>query len=185
MPRGKDPMRSPLPLLGLATAVLCGCQPPPPAPEGLDEASRFVLREFYSDDATVSAGLTGLMTGLGLQFYTNGIELPFSLVQSPAALLDPFMPSGYAYVTSGKPIFSVPANIPVAFELTILFGGVLTVLGFFTVGRLYPRKLDAAYEPRFSAEEFGLVVSCRERDVAEIEALMRAHDAVEVTLVES
>ena len=44
-------------------------------------------------------------------------------------------------------------------------------------------KLDSDYEPRFSAEEFGLVVSCRERDVAEIEALMRAHGALEVTLV--
>ena len=51
------------------------------------------------------------------------------------------------------------------------------------MGRLYPRKLDSDYEPRFSAEEFGLVVSCRERDVAEIEALMRAHGALEVTLV--
>jgi hypothetical protein len=37
------------------------CTPPPPAPEGLDDAARFVFREFYSDDATVGAGLTGLM----------------------------------------------------------------------------------------------------------------------------
>lgn len=37
------------------------CTPPPPAPEGLDDAARFVFREFYSDDATIGAGLTGLM----------------------------------------------------------------------------------------------------------------------------
>lgn len=37
------------------------CTPPPPAPEGLDEAARFVFREFYGDDATIGAGLTGLM----------------------------------------------------------------------------------------------------------------------------
>ena len=49
----------------------------------------------------------------------------------------------------------------------------------------YPRKLDDAYSPRFSAEDFGVVVSCQERDVAEIEALLRAHGATEVTLVES
>ena len=37
------------------------CTPPSPAPEGLDEAARFVFREFYGDDATIGAGLTGLM----------------------------------------------------------------------------------------------------------------------------
>jgi hypothetical protein len=37
------------------------CTPPPPAPEGLDDAARFVFREFYADDGTVGAGLTGLM----------------------------------------------------------------------------------------------------------------------------
>jgi hypothetical protein len=73
----------------------------------------------------------------------------------------------------------------IAFELTILFGGILTVLGLFGFGGLYPRKLDAAYSARFSGEEFGLVVQCKDRDVAEIEELMRANHAKEVTLVES
>jgi len=48
------------PLLPLVLA-LGACTPPPPAPEGLDEAARFVFREFYANDATVGAGLTGLM----------------------------------------------------------------------------------------------------------------------------
>lgn len=47
-----------LPLLALS---LPACKPPPPAPEGLDEASGFVIREFYSDDATFEAGLQGFM----------------------------------------------------------------------------------------------------------------------------
>lgn len=39
-----------------------GCQPAPPeAPEGLEDTARFLMREFYSDDATIGAGLTGLM----------------------------------------------------------------------------------------------------------------------------
>jgi len=50
-------------LVPLLVAVLLSsaCQPPPPAPEGLEEASRYMIREFYKDDATIAAGLTGLM----------------------------------------------------------------------------------------------------------------------------
>ncbi len=72
----------------------------------------------------------------------------------------------------------------IGFELTILFGGLLTFLGMLLVGRLYPRfTLDDAYSPRFSAEEFGVVVNCEDRDVAEVDALLRAQSAKEVTLV--
>lgn len=41
--------------------ALLGCKAPPPAPVGLDDASRYLLREFYSDDATIGAGITGFM----------------------------------------------------------------------------------------------------------------------------
>ena len=60
-------------------------------------------------------------------------------------------------------------------------------LGLLAVGRLpYGSfgKSDIGYDKRFSAEEFGLVVGCRERDVAEVDALLRAHQAKEVNLVE-
>ncbi|MEE8580430.1 MAG: quinol:electron acceptor oxidoreductase subunit ActD, partial [Myxococcota bacterium] len=69
------------------------------------------------------------------------------------------------------------------FELTILFGGLLTALGLFIVGRLPRFTRDAAYSARFSAEDFGVAVRCPERDVAEVDGLMRAHGAVEVNLV--
>ena len=46
-------------------------------------------------------------------------------------------------------------------------------------------KSDKAYSARFSAEEIGLVVECPERDVAEIDAMLRAHHALEVDLVEA
>ena len=62
---------------------------------------------------------------------------------------------------------------------------MLTVLGLFTIGRLYPRKVDDASSTRFSSEEFGLVVRCRDRDVPEIEDLLRSDGATEVTLVDA
>jgi hypothetical protein len=76
----------------------------------------------------------------------------------------------------------------IGFELTILFGGLATLLGLLVVGRLpYGSfgKTDKGYSPRFSSEEIGLVVECPERDVAEIDALLRAHHAREVSLVEA
>jgi hypothetical protein len=56
----------------VAASVLgVGCKRPPPAPEGLDESARYVLREFYADDLTVGAGLTGFMDW----FDADGVEL--------------------------------------------------------------------------------------------------------------
>ena len=37
------------------------CKPPPPAPEGLDEATSYMMREFYSEDPMFQAGLQGFM----------------------------------------------------------------------------------------------------------------------------
>ena len=47
------------------------------------------------------------------------------------------------------------------------------------------RRADVGYDFRFFAEEFGLVGECDERDVAEIDALLRAHAAEEVSVVEA
>ena len=81
----------------------------------------------------------------------------------------------------------VLAEFAIAFELTILFGGLMTLLGLLVVAKLpsrSARRRPNAYSARFSAEEFGLVVDCKERDVLELSALLRDYDAKEVTLVE-
>ncbi len=45
-----------------STLLLAACgAPPPPAPEGLDDSVRFIMNEFYADDPTFGAGLTGLL----------------------------------------------------------------------------------------------------------------------------
>lgn len=54
------------------------------------------------------AGFTGAMTGLVMQWWMNAIDYPI--------------------IISGKPMWSLPANIPVIFELTILFSA-LTAFG--------------------------------------------------------
>ncbi len=83
---------------------------------------------------------------------------------------------------AGKNIAAIPPMWIVGFELQTLFGGILVVVGLAILGGLYPRPLDIPYSPRFSAEEFGIVVRCEDRDAAEVESLMRGHNAKEVKL---
>ena len=110
---------------------------------------------------TLIGGLVGVVTGFGIQIWMS-LDWPIKI--------------------AGKNFAAIPPMWIIGFELTILFGGLLTLLGLIIHAGLYPRKLDEHYSPRFSAEEFGVVVRCEERDVAEVEALMRGHNAKEVSL---
>jgi len=111
---------------------------------------------------TLVGGLLGVVTGYAMTIW---------------------MALDWPVVIGGKPYASIPPYTVIAFELTILFGGIFTLLGLLAVGRLPTLKLDPAYSARFSAEEFGLAVQVPERDVAEVDGLMRANAAKEVTLV--
>jgi len=110
---------------------------------------------------TLLGGLAGVVTGFGIQIWMS-MDWPIKI--------------------AGKNFAAIPPMWIIGFELTILFGGILTILGLVGLGGLYPRPLDEHYSPRFSAEEFGVVVKCEDRDVAEVEALMRGNNAKEVTL---
>ena len=113
---------------------------------------------------TLVGGLTGVFTGFLMQIWMS-LEWPIKI--------------------AGKAYASIPPYVIIGFELTILFGGLLTLIGMLLVGRLYPRPLDAAYSSRFSAEEFGVVVTVGERDVAEVDGLLRSLSAKEVSLLDA
>jgi hypothetical protein len=113
---------------------------------------------------TLVGGLTGVFTGFLMQIWMSW-EWPIKI--------------------AGKGFASIPPYVIIGFELTILFGGLATFLGLLIVGGLYPRRLDKAYSQRFSAEEFGVAVRCRDRDVQEVDLLMRSHTAKEVSIVEA
>jgi hypothetical protein len=95
-----------------------------------------------------------------------------------------WMANDWQIAIGGKPYASIPPFTIIAFELTILFGGLFTAAGLFVVGKLPSFSRDPGYSSRFSAEDFGVAVRCPERDVSEVEGLMRAEGAVEVNLVE-
>lgn len=61
-------------------------------------------------------GLTGLTTAVLLQWWTNGVDYPFLI--------------------SGKPLFGLPAAVPIMFELTILFSAFGAFFGMLALNRL-------------------------------------------------
>ena len=63
-------------------------------------------------------------------------------------------------VTGGKPVVSIPPFVVIAFELTILFGGIATLIGMMTLGRLPKFRHSAAFDPRFTNDRFGVAVHC-------------------------
>jgi hypothetical protein len=87
----------------------------------------------------------------------------------------------YPRMTAGMPIVSIPPFVIIAFELTILFGALVGVLGFLVHGRFPARDPLPGYSPRFSNDRFGLVSECAASQRPGVEALLRAAGAAEVT----
>ncbi len=87
----------------------------------------------------LGGGLTGLVAGLVLVWWTNALAGP-----APLASLQ-----GYPYLISGKPAFSLPANIPVIFELVILLSAVAAV-GWMLLLNMLPQL----HHPLFKSERF-------------------------------
>ncbi len=115
---------------------------------------------------TLIGGLLGVITGYAVTIW---------------------MSYDWPVVIGGKPFASIPTYTIIGFELTILFGGLATLIGLLVVGKLpYGSfgKEDDAYDARFSAEDIGLVVTCSDRDVNEVDAMLRAHGSKEVNVVE-
>ncbi len=75
------------------------------------------------------AGITGCIVALLLQWWTNAVDYPLNI--------------------SGKPLFSLPANIPVTFELIVLFSALAAFIGTLALNGL-PRFNN----PLFRQERF-------------------------------
>ena len=126
---------------------------------GIDESigirrSRLTLVCFFG-------GLAGLSLGLGFQYWSSVSSWPLNV--------------------GGKPFDSLPAFIPVAFEMTVLFGGLATALMLLVRSRLWPGKKSRAIAG-ITDERFALVIARKNVRLAsaELPALLRRHGAVDV-----
>jgi molybdopterin-containing oxidoreductase family membrane subunit len=83
-------------------------------------------------------------------------------------------------ITGGKPVVSIPPFVVIAFEMTILLGGLCTLLGLLVTARLPSLRISRLYDPRFSSDRFGVEVTCDAAERAAIEDLLRGAGAEEV-----
>jgi len=79
----------------------------------------------------LAGGITGLLSGLGLQYWTSVIDYPINV--------------------GGRPLFSLPSFVPVTFELTILFAAFAAVFGMLALN-----GLPMPHHPVFGAPRFAL-----------------------------
>jgi mono/diheme cytochrome c family protein len=77
----------------------------------------------------LGGGLTGLVTAILLQWWTNAYDYPF--------------------IISGKPFWSIPANVPVMFELTVLFSAFAAFFGMLGLNKLPHPSHPLDYVKRF------------------------------------
>ena len=99
-------------------------------------------------------------------------------------LMTIWMSYNWELVVGGKPFASIPAYTIIAFELTILFGGILTVLGLVVHGMMFSRPNAQAYRPSFSVDEFGCLVDCHGDQIPRVQELLRGAGCTEVRVVE-
>ncbi|MBI2220123.1 MAG: DUF3341 domain-containing protein [Acidobacteria bacterium] len=108
------------------------------------------------------AGLSGAVLKLWFELWTAMVDWPLNV--------------------GGKPHNSLPAFVPITFEVMVLFAGLATVGAFLAVSGLRPGRKPHAPHPRVTDDSFALVV--RDEGGAmtgdRIRALFVEHHALDV-----
>lgn len=109
------------------------CHTPYPV-HGLDGAMG--VRQTILPWIVLCAGLTGVAAACLMQWWMNAVD--------------------YQFVVSGKPLWSLPANVPIMFEVMVLFSGLTAFGAMFGLN-----GLPLFYRPQFRSERFRRVTDDR------------------------
>lgn len=126
----------------------------PYAVHGLDEAMGLAPSRLTY--VCFAAGATGAGLALAFQIWVSTVSWPLNV--------------------GGKPFLSLPAFIPVTFELTVLAAALVSAAAFLARSRLFPGK-KARVLPRVTDDRFALVL---EADAARATELLTRAGAVTI-----
>lgn len=114
---------------------------------------------------TFVMGITGCALGLFFQYWTSAVDWPV--------------------IVGGMPFFSLPAFIPVAFEVTILFAALSSVAAMFAFNGL-PKVDPPILDADLTSHRFGLWVPETEDgyDAAKVEQFMKELGAEDIRRAE-
>lgn len=108
----------------------------PYAVHGLDKAMG--LEASKLPRVCFALGLLGAVLKVWFEIWTSATDWPINV--------------------GGKPMNSLPAFVPVTFEVMVLFAGMSTVLAFLIVSGLYPGRRAVLADPLVSDSHFVLVI---------------------------
>lgn len=108
---------------------------------------------------TLVGGLTGAATGFALTTWTS---------------------FNWPLIAGGKPMVSMPPFVVIAFELTILFGAISTLLGIIINARLGRDAPGVIYDPSFATNRFGVLAMPPVGREREARRILEASGAEEV-----
>lgn len=114
---------------------------------------------------TFVAGLVGLVGGLALTYWTSAVNWPINV--------------------GGKPFFSLPAFIPIMFELTILFAALSSVVALFVkcgIPKIDPPTID----PDLTCHKFAIFIPDNDKgyDESKIEQIFKELGANQIKRTE-
>jgi hypothetical protein len=110
----------------------------------------------------LAGGVLGLAAAIALQFYAAVLDWPLNV--------------------GGKPDNSTLAFVPIAFELTVLCAGVLTVKAFLLRSALFPGARARLVGPRVTDDQFTIAMRWRSSvfDTGEARRLLLDSGAIEI-----
>lgn len=131
---------------------------------GLDRAMG--LRETSLHTAGFIFGLLGTITAIGGMGWIFVADWPLNI--------------------GGKPHFPLPAFIPIAFELTVLFSGVGMVLTYCYLNQLMPGVKKHHFSPRATDDAFIMVIELTPgSNEEEIKGFLQQNGAIDINTQEA
>ncbi len=130
---------------------------------GMEEACG--IKRSWIPYVSFTMGLAGLVGGLGLTYWTSAVD--------------------WAVNVGGKPFFSLPAFVPIIFELTILLAALSAVGALFYACGI-PRVDPPVIDPDLSSHKFAIFIPYNDTgyDEAKIEKMFKELGATEVKKTE-